>query len=84
MRRKIVSTYTTLKALVDVVNHYAERRDRWESVRYQPSPGGGLGDIEAKVQAWALNIREKIPELETEIADLLGEIRKYVDSQKID
>ncbi len=40
LRRKIVATYLRLKATLDVVNHYAERREFWDSVRYQPSTGG--------------------------------------------
>jgi hypothetical protein len=65
--------------MIDVVNHYAERRKYWVSVRLQPSVGGGLREVGDEVELWAGNVRRNIPELENEIADLLIEIRKYLD-----
>jgi hypothetical protein len=80
LRRKIVSTYLKLKAMVDIVNYYAARRESWESIRYQPSPGGGLNELKAEVENWAARIRRNVPELEVEIKDLLVEIRNYLNS----
>jgi hypothetical protein len=66
-----------------VVNHYAARRESWESIRYQSSPGGGINERQAEVETWSGNLRRNIPELETEIEDLLAHIRKYLDSLKV-
>jgi hypothetical protein len=80
LRRKIVATYMTLKAIVDVVNHYSERRAFWESVRYQENVMG-INEIKGEAQTWAERIRRNVPELQNEITDLLVEIRKYLDDQ---
>jgi hypothetical protein len=79
LRRKTVATYLKLKAMVDVVNHYAAQRDSWESIRYQPSPGGGINERRAEVETWAERIRRNVPELESEIIDLLADIGKYLE-----
>jgi hypothetical protein len=38
--------------------------------------------IKGGVEKWAGNVRRFIPELEEEIIDLLGEIKKYLDRRK--
>jgi hypothetical protein len=83
LRRKIVKTYAKIKAMIGVVSHYAARRESWESIRYQSSPGGGINERQAEVETWSDNLRRNIPELETEIEDLLAHIRKYLDSLKV-
>lgn len=79
LRRKIVATYAKLKAIVDVINYYAERREFWENVRYQQEVIGA-NELRAEAETWAGNVRRSAPELETDIADLLGHIRKYLNS----
>jgi hypothetical protein len=77
LRREIVSTYVELKAVVDVIGHYAERRDYWERIRYQQE----FRDREVakeEIENWAERIRNSIPDLEKEISDLLVDIRKYL------
>jgi hypothetical protein len=81
LRRKAVATYVELKAIIDVVNHYAKRRELFESVRYQPSAAGGPDPVKAEIETWAKNVREHIPILQKKIEDLLTEIRKYLDHQ---
>jgi hypothetical protein len=83
LRRKIVKTYAKIKAMIGVVSHYAARRESWESIRYQSSPGGGINERQAEVETWSDNLRRNIPELEIEIEDLLAHIRKYLDSLKV-
>jgi hypothetical protein len=81
LRRKIVSTYVELKAVVDVIGHYAERRDYWERIRYQQE----FRDREVakeEIENWAERIRNSIPDLEHEISGLLVDIRKYLGSPK--
>lgn len=81
LRRKIVSTYVELKAVVDVIGHYAERRDYWERIRYQEE----FRDREVakeEIENWAERIRNSIPDLEQEISGLLVDIRKYLGSPK--
>lgn len=80
LRHKIVATYVRLKALINTVNHYTERQAFWESVRHQPSIGGGLLETQGEVEAWAGGVQQHILKLETEIPDLLSDIRKYLDS----
>jgi hypothetical protein len=83
LRRKIVATYITLKALVDVVNHYTEKQEEWTRISHQSNiPGGGILELKGGVEKWAGNIRRYIPDLENEIIDLLAEIRKYLDRRK--
>jgi len=82
LRRKIVATYLTLKAIMDVVNYYAARRDSFESIRTQPSPAGGNLELQGNLETWAEKIRRNVPELDKEIQELLAEIRIYLDSQK--
>jgi hypothetical protein len=83
LRRKIVATYITLKALVDVVNHYTEKQEEWTRISHQSNiPGGGILELKGGVEKWAGNVRRFIPELEEEIIDLLGEIKKYLDRRK--
>jgi hypothetical protein len=81
LRRKVVVTYVELKAIIDVVNHYAKRRELFETVRYQPSAAGGPDQVKEEVETWAKNVREHIPKLQKKIADLLAEIRNYLDRQ---
>jgi hypothetical protein len=69
--------------MIGVVSHYAARRKSWESIRYQSSPGGGINERQAEVETWSDNLRRNIPELETEIEDLLAHMRKYLDSLKV-
>ena len=81
LRREIVSTYVKLKAVVDVIGHYAERRDHWERTRYQEE----FRDREVakeEIENWAERIRNSIPDLEQEISGLLVDIRKYLGSPK--
>lgn len=56
LRRKIVATYAKLKAMVDVVNYYAERREFFENVRYQPNVIG-VNEVRAEAETWAGNVR---------------------------
>jgi len=81
LRRKVVVTYVELKAITDVANHYAKRRELFEAVRYQPSAAGGSDQVKEEVETWAKNVREHIPKLQKKIADLLAEIRNYLDPQ---
>src|SRR4029077_18739828 len=83
LRRKIVKTYAKIKAMIGVVSYYAARRESWESIRYQSSPGGGINERQAEVETWSDNLRRNIPELETEIGRLLAHMRKYLDSLKV-
>jgi hypothetical protein len=81
LRREIVSTYVKLKAVVDVISHYAERRDYWERIRYQQE----FSDREVakeEIENWAERIRNSIPDLEKEISDLLVDIRKYLIAKR--
>jgi len=81
LRREIVSTYVKLKAVVDVISHYAERRDYWERIRYQQE----FSDREVakkEIENWAERIRNSIPDLEKEISDLLVGIRKYLIAKR--
>ena len=81
LRREIVSTYVKLKAVVDVISHYAERRDYWERIRYQQE----FCDREVakkEIENWAERIRNSIPDLEKEISDLLVNIRKYLIAKR--
>jgi len=81
LRREIVSTYVKLKAVVDVIGHYAERRDYWERTRYQEE----FRDREVakeEIENWAERIRNSIPDLEQEISGLLVDIRKCLGSPK--
>jgi formiminotetrahydrofolate cyclodeaminase len=79
LRGKIVSTYLTLKAVVDAVNHYEERRAGWEKISTTPNVIG-INEIRVEAEKWVQKIWERIPELQTEIADLLAGIRKYIES----
>jgi hypothetical protein len=83
LRHKIVATYIKLKAIVDIVNHYAKRREFFEDIRSRANPNqlGRAVEVKGELERWAKNIRQHIPELQTEIADLLVEIRKYLDRQ---
>jgi hypothetical protein len=80
LRRKIVKTYAKIKAMIGVVSHYAARRESWESIGYQSSPGGGINERQAEVETWSDNLRRNIPELETEIEDLLAWILCSVET----
>jgi hypothetical protein len=79
LRRKIVATYTCLKAIVDVVNHYSERREFWANLSHQ-TDSIGISEAKGEVEGWADNVRGNIPELETEIGDPLADIRKYLSA----
>ena len=79
LRGKIVSTYLTLKAVVDTVNHDEERRAAWEKIS-TTTDLIGINEIKGEAERWAQKIRKRIPELQAEIADLLAGIRKYVES----
>jgi hypothetical protein len=81
LRHKIVATYIKLKAIVDIVNHYAKRREFFEDIRSHTNPNqlGRAVEVKGELEKWAKNIRRYIPELQAEIADLLVEIRKYLD-----
>jgi hypothetical protein len=80
LRREIVSTYVKLKAVVDVISHYAERRDYWERIRYQQE----FRDrgSERRIENWAERIRNSLPDLEKDISDLLVDIRKYLIAKR--
>jgi hypothetical protein len=80
LRRKIVGTYMKLKAIVDLVNHYAAERDSFERIRLQPSPTGGISELQADLETWAEKIRRNIPELAEGIGDLLAEIKNYLEA----
>jgi hypothetical protein len=80
LRRKIVATYVTLKAMVDVVNYYSERREFFENVRYQPNVIG-VNEVRGEAETWAGNVRRNIPDLEKEIAELLADIGKHLDGR---
>jgi len=78
LRRKIVATYVKLKATIDVVNEYAERRKNSVTASLQPSPGGGLLGIRGDVEQWAGNVRRFVPILQKEIDELLDGITNYL------
>ena len=79
LRREIVSTYVKLKAAVDTLNHYAERRANWDKLCFE----GGFGREYALEEAenWAANIRNSLPGLENDIAMLLEHIRAYLEEE---
>jgi hypothetical protein len=79
LRGKIVSTYLTLKAVVDTVNHYEERRAAWEKINTTPDKIG-INEIRAEAEGWAQKIQRRVPDLQAEIADLILNMRKYIES----
>lgn len=79
LRGKIVSTYLTLKAVVDTVNHYEERRAAWEKIS-STKDVIGINESRAEAEKWAQKIQKRIPELQAEMAELIADIRKYLES----
>jgi hypothetical protein len=78
LRRKIVTTYIDLKAIVDVVNHYTERREFWARLRHQQGKNEETREAKAEVESWISNINRSVPKLDTKIIELLVDIEKYL------